>query len=112
MEISHSWRFASSSGKGVYETLQYADGSVSCNCFGWTRRVGPNGSRTCKHCRSVQAGTADAECMQGTSLDLARGINVSNRTSLKPVGKVTAKSFDTTKIKTREKVPARKILWK
>ena len=34
----------------VYTTLLYADGTASCNCPGWTRRVDKEtGSRTCKH---------------------------------------------------------------
>jgi len=40
---------SSSNPNKVYETLVYQDGSVSCNCPGWTRRVAPDGSRSCKH---------------------------------------------------------------
>lgn len=36
-----------------YETLVYSDGSVSCNCKGWTRRV-INGARSCKHTELVE----------------------------------------------------------
>ena len=37
--------------KNSYETLVYQDGSISCNCPGWTRRVDHSlgGLRECKH---------------------------------------------------------------
>jgi hypothetical protein len=61
--IHRVWTFASGSNPNVeYQTLQYADGSTSCNCPGWTRRVAADGSRSCKHTRSVDMGTADRNC--------------------------------------------------
>ena len=45
-----------------YQTLLYADGSTSCDCPGWCRRVAGDGSRSCRHTRSVLLGTADQEC--------------------------------------------------
>jgi hypothetical protein len=60
--IAKCWTFASSSGRGTYQTLLYADGSTSCDCPGWCRRVAADGSRSCKHTRSVLMGTADREC--------------------------------------------------
>jgi hypothetical protein len=61
--ITKVWTFASDSNPDIeYETLQYADGSTSCNCKGWTRRVAANGSRSCKHTRYVDMGTADDHC--------------------------------------------------
>lgn len=54
--VTYAWRFLSSDGDRTYETLRYTDGSLSCDCPGWTRRVGANGERTCKHCREVQMG--------------------------------------------------------
>src|SRR3954469_22350969 len=60
--IAKCWTFASSSGRGTYQTLLYADGSTSCDCPGWCRRVAADGSRTCKHTRSVLMGTADRQC--------------------------------------------------
>ena len=43
-QITRVWTFASDSNPNLeYETLQYADGSTSCNCKGWTRRVAPDG---------------------------------------------------------------------
>lgn len=50
------WTFESSSGSKTYETLKWNDGSTSCDCMGWCRRVAADGSRTCKHTRSVEAG--------------------------------------------------------
>jgi len=62
-KITRVWTFASDSNPNIeYETLQYADGTTSCNCKGWTRRVAPDGSRSCKHTRSVDMGTADRQC--------------------------------------------------
>lgn len=65
--ITKLWRFSSSSSDKLYETLQYSDGSVSCDCFGWTKRV-KNGVRTCKHTRSVLSGMADQECKTSSNL--------------------------------------------
>lgn len=61
--ITRVWSFASDSNPNIeYETLQYADATTSCNCMGWTRRVAPDGSRSCKHTRYVDMGTADHQC--------------------------------------------------
>ncbi len=61
--IAKCWTFASSSGSGRYQTPLYADGTTSCDCFGWCRRVAADGSRSCKHTRSVLMDTADRECL-------------------------------------------------
>jgi hypothetical protein len=61
--LTKVWTFSSDSNPNVeYETLQYLDGSTSCNCKGWTRRVASVGSRSCKHRRIVDMGTADQHC--------------------------------------------------
>ena len=61
--ISQVWTFASDSNPSQeYETLQYSDGTTSCNCKGWTRRLAANGSRSCKHTRLVDMGRADNHC--------------------------------------------------
>jgi len=60
--IAKYWTFVSSNGRTRYQTLLYADGSTSCECPGWCRRVAGDGSRSCRHTRSVQMGTADREC--------------------------------------------------
>ena len=61
--ISKVWTFSSDSNPNVqYETLQYTDGTTSCNCKGWTRRVAADGSRSCKHVRFVDMGIADHHC--------------------------------------------------
>ena len=63
-EISKVWTFRSDSNPNKsYETLQYTDETTSCNCPGWTRRVGNNGQRTCKHIRMVDQGIADNQCV-------------------------------------------------
>lgn len=63
-QITRVWSFASDSNPNIeYQTLQYLDGTTSCNCKGWTRRVAAaDGSRTCKHTRAVDMGTADQTC--------------------------------------------------
>ena len=60
--VSKCWTFASSKGNRLYQTLLYVDGSTSCDCPGWCRRVAADGSRSCKHTRSVLMGMADREC--------------------------------------------------
>src|ERR1039457_5093660 len=62
-KITRVWSFASDSNPNIeYETLQYLDGSTSCNCKGWTRRVATDGSRSCKHTRYVDMGREDNHC--------------------------------------------------
>ena len=74
--ITRVWTFASDSNPNIeYETPQYADGTTSCNCKGWTRRVAPDGSRSCKHTRSVDMGTADRQCKATHSYEPQAGEN-------------------------------------
>jgi hypothetical protein len=68
--IRRVWTFVSSSNPNhEYETLQYSDGALSCNCPGWTRRVASNGSRSCKHTRLVDMGRADLHCAASHDYD-------------------------------------------
>jgi hypothetical protein len=61
-KIAKTWTFASDSNpKRKYQTLQYSDGSTSCNCKGWTQRTTTDGSRSCKHTRAIDMNTADNE---------------------------------------------------
>jgi len=61
--IRQVWTFPSESNPNIeYQTLSYLDGSTSCQCKGWTRRVADDGSRSCKHTRWVDLGTADQHC--------------------------------------------------
>lgn len=66
--IAKTWRFASSSGSNTYETLQFQDGTTSCDCPGWTRRLQSDGSRSCKHVRSVAMGDADSIAIKFTEI--------------------------------------------
>lgn len=59
--ITKCWTFRSSKGDRHYQTLLYADGSTSCDCPGWCKRIAADRSRSCKHTRSVMLGTADQE---------------------------------------------------
>ena len=57
-----SWTFQSNSNPNKnYETLQYDDGYVSCNCRGWT--FAKNGVRSCTHTRKVDQGIADGAAL-------------------------------------------------
>ena len=70
--ISQDWTFASDSNPDIdYETLRYTDQSMSCNCPGWTRRVAADGSRSCKHTRAVDMGTADQQSTASHSYERA-----------------------------------------
>src|SRR6266478_2223417 len=61
--ITRVWTFASDSNPTIeYETLQYVDGTTSCSCKGWCRRVAADGTRSCKHTRYVDLGVADNHC--------------------------------------------------
>lgn len=58
-QIAIAFSFASSSNPNkTYQTLQYVDGTLSCDCPGWTRRVQPDGTRACRHTREVEFGSA------------------------------------------------------
>lgn len=62
-QITRVWTFVSDSNPSrQYESLEYSDGTRSCNCPGWTRRVAADGTRSCKHTRLVDMGTADQHC--------------------------------------------------
>ena len=60
--IAKCWTFLSSKGDRRYQTLLYVDGTTSCDCPGWCKRIATDGSRSCRHTRSVVLGTADREC--------------------------------------------------
>jgi len=61
--IHKVWTFRSDSDPDVsYQTLLCTDGTTSCECRGWCRRVAADGSRSCKHTRMVDLGTADQHC--------------------------------------------------
>jgi len=72
-QITRVWSFASDSNPNIeFETMQYADGTSSCNGKGWTRRVAPDGSRSCKHTRAVDIGTANDHCTATYTNAMAR----------------------------------------
>jgi hypothetical protein len=53
--------FPSNSSSRLYETLVYNDGTTSCNCMGWTRRVASDGSRGCRHTIEVNPNARDKQ---------------------------------------------------
>lgn len=59
--IAKVWTFPSSSSNKTYQALLYSDGSTSCDCPGWTRRVATDGTRSCKHTRNIDLNRADEE---------------------------------------------------
>ena len=72
-KISRVWTFSSDSSPNIeYQTLQYTDGTASCDCRGWTRRVAADGSRSCKHTRWVDMGTANDHCKATHSYEQQR----------------------------------------
>ena len=102
--ITKVWQFASSSNPSKsYETLQYSDGSTSCGCPGWTRRVAADGSRTCKHTRAVDMSTADSECTSSHDYQGAKAAPIARPT--------VAKSEKKIKPTMEAAKPTRKILW-
>lgn len=56
--------FASDSSSAQYQTLVYMDGTISCECKGWTRRVATDGTRSCKHTRYVEAGMGNQHAIK------------------------------------------------
>ena len=64
MKQIHTTFFFEGSAKEPYQTIVYTDGSLSCNCPGWTRRVQPDGTRSCKHTRTVAAGLGEQNAIR------------------------------------------------
>ena len=59
--------FASDSSPGKsYQALLYTDGSTSCECPSWKfkKRTLPNGERTCKHVRDIDAGLGESHALK------------------------------------------------
>lgn len=77
----YAWRFNSSSGDKVYETLQYEDGTTSCDCPGWTRRA----IRDCKHTRAVRLGDANLAAIKHGPLTGAAPMQVKPVSVASPV---------------------------
>lgn len=103
-KIIKVWIFQSGSNPSkTYETLQYEDNTVSCECPGWTRRA----QRTCRHTRSVDMGTADTECLAMKDYTVNKAAQPVQ--TAKPKKKAAPK-----KLKMKEEAPAaivRKISW-
>jgi hypothetical protein len=81
----YQYRFASSSGSKTYETLQYSDGTTSCDCMGWCRRVAADGSRTCKHVRFVEAGVGQVEALTHGPLGAGHVVSAPVAAATKPI---------------------------
>jgi hypothetical protein len=111
-QITKVWTFESSSGNGTYETLQYDDGSTSCNCFGWTHR-NPPGGRTCKHTRLVDQGIADSECVSSaTPNQQVKPLSDELKSTKTKASKAKpAKSLDDAAPEKKADRVARRIIW-
>jgi hypothetical protein len=98
--IAKCWTFGSSSGSGTYQTLLYVNGTTSCECPGWCRRVAADGSRSCKHTRAVLMGTADRECLSlhdyGVSAPAAVTTTKPARPAITPFGQMGRRKIQTT----------------
>jgi len=88
-KIKKCWTFESSSGSKTYQTLEYVDGSTSCNCAGWTRRVAKDGTRSCKHTRAVDMGTADYDSIACKDYGTGKAILKVEETKVAPTRKVS-----------------------
>jgi len=119
--IAKVWTFPSSSNPSkTYETLLYTDGSTSCNCPGWTRRVAADGSRTCKHTRLVDQDRADAESLSHKDYAGKGGVTKAAKEATKPKSPKSKKKEEEStdpmskELNTLDKVweSKRKITWK
>ncbi|MEO6182850.1 MAG: hypothetical protein ABIP71_07090 [Verrucomicrobiota bacterium] len=88
------WTFRSDSNPDVaYQTLQYADQSMSCNCPGWTRRIASDGSRSCKHTRWVDVGMADRLCSATRDYGTAKLEKQNAKKQIKPIPRLGERKF-------------------
>lgn len=94
-----AWAFPSSSGSKTYQAILYTDGTTSCNCRGWTRRVAPDGSRSCKHTKFIEMGIADQECV-GTPVEY--GQDAPAQTQAAPAKKPDSKPKKPSKKKAKQ----------
>jgi hypothetical protein len=87
--IARSWTFASKSNPNKkHETLQYVDGTTSCQCMGWTRQIKPDGSRSCTHTRMIESGLADSECVASQDFTMDPYQKNSMVSPIKPIKQV------------------------
>jgi hypothetical protein len=92
--IQQVWTFASDSNPDVeYQTLQYANGSTSCNCMGWTRRIAADGSRSCKHTRWVDLGMADRRCTATKEYGTAQQTTKHAQRKIQPTPRLGQRKF-------------------
>jgi hypothetical protein len=109
--IAKVWTMSSSSSSKTYETLQYTDGSTSCNCPGWTRRVASDGSRSCKHTKAVDDGRADNMAVGMSDYTTNKASAPVTDSVAKAVTKSTkqkAKKVDDTPVKS---IRSRRVQW-
>jgi len=98
-EQAKVWEFESSSSSKTYQTIQYTDGYVSCNCPGWTRRA----IRECRHTNMVHMGTADNHCVSMVDLQKKKAAPI-------PVVTQTIKPMKVVPVKTAPKKKKKHLL--
>jgi len=77
---AYVWRFKSSSGTHVYETIRYDDGSHSCDCPGWCKRP----IRSCKHTRAAELGDANSIALSHGPVGSGHVVTAPVATATKP----------------------------
>jgi hypothetical protein len=109
--IETTWTMPSSNyetSKRTYETIEYTDGSTSCNCKGWTmKKAGQD--RMCKHTRYVDQGIADQH-----ALSVWHNPNLAASTAAAKVDyrlSKVAKQVEKERRNGFEALPARKVNW-
>jgi len=106
--IETTWQMPSDSSDKVYETIEYTDGTTSCNCMGWKiKKLGQE--RTCRHTRLVDQGIADRHA---TSVWHNSALAASNAAAkVDPRLAKVAKQVEKERRNGFEAVPARKVNW-
>ena len=106
-DVARVWEFASASNPNKkHEALQYTDGSTSCNCMGWTRKVAADGTRTCRHVRMIDMGTADQECSGQHDYTIGSGV-----AAVKAAPNLGSKRRTKKKTDESEALPTRRVMF-
>ena len=103
-----TWQMPSNSSNKIYETIEYTDGTTSCNCRGWTiKKLGQE--RTCRHTRYVDQGIADR---YATSVWHNPALAASKAaTQVDPRLAKVAKQVEKERLNGFEAAPSRKVNW-
>lgn len=105
-----TWTFQSNSNPNKsYETSQYEDGFLSCQCKGWC--IAKHGTRTCTHTRQVEQGIADRTALSSWTAQVAP-VQRANIPAMKVMAEpAKAKKRVSKKVKVEE-APLRIVNWR